>query len=101
WLAASRAGQAMQAGAQAWVSGDALGAYPALAAALTGPDSNLTGIQLAGSLRANATAVAHIALGAWQRGDTVRPDDAAPLYVRDKVAFTTAERHRGAGGNPR
>jgi len=26
---------------------------------------------------------------------------ALPLYVRDKVAYTTAERARGAGGNPR
>lgn len=29
------------------------------------------------------------------------PEEAAPLYVRDKVAFTTAERMAGQGGNPR
>jgi tRNA threonylcarbamoyladenosine biosynthesis protein TsaB len=29
---------------------------------------------------------------AWARGEAVAPADALPLYVRDKVALTSAER---------
>jgi tRNA threonylcarbamoyladenosine biosynthesis protein TsaB len=53
------------------------------------------------ALRPGADAVARLGLAAWQRGETVPAELAAPLYVRDKVAFTTAERAEGAGGNPR
>lgn len=52
-------------------------------------------------LRPDVTAVAHLGLAAWQRGDRPAPDAARPLYVRDKVAFTIREREMGAGGNPR
>lgn len=45
--------------------------------------------------------VAQLALSFWQKGLTVLPEHAAPLYLRDKVAFTTAERAGGQGGNPR
>jgi tRNA threonylcarbamoyladenosine biosynthesis protein TsaB len=51
--------------------------------------------------RPTARAVACLARGAYLRGETVAPELAAPLYVRDKVAFTTVERAAGAGGNPR
>jgi len=51
--------------------------------------------------RPDAEAVARQAWRAWQRGQAVAPDAAAPLYVRDKVAYTTAERLQGEGGNPR
>ena len=37
-------------------------------------------------------ALAALAVQAWRRGDTVDPALALPLYVRDKVAQTTAER---------
>jgi tRNA threonylcarbamoyladenosine biosynthesis protein TsaB len=41
--------------------------------------------------------VARLALDAWAHGQTVAPEHAAPFYLRDKVAFTTAEREeRGA-----
>jgi tRNA threonylcarbamoyladenosine biosynthesis protein TsaB len=53
------------------------------------------------SARPEAQAVATLALQAWQAGQTVLPEHAAPLYVRDKVAFTTRERAQGDGGNPR
>jgi tRNA threonylcarbamoyladenosine biosynthesis protein TsaB len=53
------------------------------------------------NLRADAPAVAHLGLAQFQCGLGIEPDLAAPLYVRDKVAFTTAERENGAGGNPR
>jgi tRNA threonylcarbamoyladenosine biosynthesis protein TsaB len=39
-----------------------------------------------------ASAVASIAVRRLGRGESVRPADAAPLYLRDKVAMTTAER---------
>jgi len=43
------------------------------------------------------------ALGEKQlrRGNTIIPEHAAPLYLRDKVAFTTIERQAGEGGNPK
>lgn len=51
--------------------------------------------------RPEAASVARLARQAWSRGEAVAPEQAAPLYVRDKVAFTTAERLRGEGGNPK
>lgn len=46
----------------------------------------------------HAGAVAAIALRALARGDTVVAADAAPLYLRDKVAQTVAERQAAAAG---
>lgn len=45
--------------------------------------------------------IASVAQSRWQAGQTVAPERALPLYLRDKVAFTTAERKHGAGGNPK
>lgn len=47
--------------------------------------------------------VAAVAQGRWQTGQTLAPERALPLYLRDKVAFTTAERQQGQGlgGNPK
>jgi len=45
-----------------------------------------------------ASAVARLAESRLRRGDTIRPADAIPIYVRDKVALTTAER-MARGGN--
>jgi tRNA threonylcarbamoyladenosine biosynthesis protein TsaB len=42
--------------------------------------------------RSRAAALGALALAAWQRGDTLDAADALPVYVRDKVALTTAER---------
>ncbi|MBB5216726.1 tRNA (adenosine(37)-N6)-threonylcarbamoyltransferase complex dimerization subunit type 1 TsaB [Parapusillimonas granuli] len=77
--------------------GDALDAHP-----------DLRRIQLDGAvtetgdpLRADAAAIACLALQAWRDGATLEPEHAMPLYVRDKVAYTTRERELGAGGNPR
>lgn len=39
-----------------------------------------------------AAALAALARTAWARGETLDPEQALPLYVRDKVALTTAER---------
>ncbi len=52
-------------------------------------------------MRPDAEAVAWVGEALWRAGQAVPPDDAQPLYVRDKVAFTTRERAAGAGGNPR
>ncbi|UHL66097.1 tRNA (adenosine(37)-N6)-threonylcarbamoyltransferase complex dimerization subunit type 1 TsaB [Paralcaligenes sp. KSB-10] len=78
--------------------GDALDAYPQLAAlASCGTHKVLPGQPL----RPDAEAVARLAYRAWQRGEAVPPEQAAPLYVRDKVAYTTLEREHGLGGNPK
>lgn len=83
--------------------GDALEAYPQVlgeeALAAAGDDDVV--LRRGEPLRASAETVAHLAWHAFQRGCTVPPHRAAPLYVRDKVAYTTAEREQGLGGNPK
>lgn len=79
------------------VLGDALSAYPGLRRELEGK----AGLAIGEPLRPDASAVARMALRAWHAGQAVAPELAAPLYVRDKVAYTTLERQQGAGGNPR
>jgi tRNA threonylcarbamoyladenosine biosynthesis protein TsaB len=51
--------------------------------------------------RPQAVHVARLAYLAWLRGEARAPEMAAPLYVRDKIAFTTRERTQGQGGNPK
>jgi len=51
--------------------------------------------------RPRAEAVARLGLQALAQGHTIDAGDAQPLYVRDKVAYTTAERAGGLGGNPK
>lgn len=46
--------------------------------------------------RSRAAALAALAQAAWQRGETLDAADALPVYVRDKVALTTAEREQKA-----
>jgi len=45
--------------------------------------------------------VARLARQRLHKGQVIAPEHAAPLYLRDKVAFTTLERAQGGGGNPR
>lgn len=45
---------------------------------------------------ARATALASLARAAWQRGEGVEAGQALPVYLRDKVASTTAERAAAA-----
>ncbi|PRY97619.1 tRNA threonylcarbamoyladenosine biosynthesis protein TsaB [Jezberella montanilacus] len=45
--------------------------------------------------------VARLARQRLDKGQVIAPEHAAPLYLRDKVAFTTIERAQGDGGNPR
>ncbi|MEI2417217.1 tRNA (adenosine(37)-N6)-threonylcarbamoyltransferase complex dimerization subunit type 1 TsaB [Orrella sp. JC864] len=94
WVRGQLPGWSVDAGLPVLAAGDAWTAY---AAAMPLPD----GWQADAALRPDAASVARLALAAWQRGERLAPELAAPLYVRDKVAFTTAERERGEGGNPR
>ena len=50
-----------------------------------------------------ANGVAQVGFKRWQQGQTVAPERALPLYLRDKVAFTAQERAQGQGlgGNPK
>jgi tRNA threonylcarbamoyladenosine biosynthesis protein TsaB len=70
-------------GRPAAVAGSALTEYAAALGALanTWPQA-----------RSRATALGALALAAWQRGDRLDAAEALPVYVRDKVALTTAER---------
>jgi tRNA threonylcarbamoyladenosine biosynthesis protein TsaB len=40
----------------------------------------------------DARAMLTLAAAAWQRGECVAAADAAPIYIRDEVARTTAQR---------
>jgi tRNA threonylcarbamoyladenosine biosynthesis protein TsaB len=51
--------------------------------------------------RPPAREVALVAQARWRAGQTLLPEQALPLYLRDKVAFTTEERQQGLGGNPK
>lgn len=44
--------------------------------------------------------IAQLGLWGWQQGQGIAAQFAAPLYIRDKVAFTIQERATGQGGNP-
>lgn len=49
----------------------------------------------------DAMVLGRIAYAQWQRGEVLAPRFAAPIYLRDKVAFTEAERATGLKGNPK
>ncbi|WP_395138607.1 tRNA (adenosine(37)-N6)-threonylcarbamoyltransferase complex dimerization subunit type 1 TsaB [Schlegelella aquatica] len=65
------------------VGGSALALHPGLASAC--PEAHP-------GARPAAPALLRLALGGWRRGETVDAAAALPLYLRDKVALTTAER---------
>lgn len=63
--------------------------------ALTAYAQALGGLPRAWPLaRSRAAALGALALAAWQRGETRDAAEALPVYVRDKVALTTAEREQ-------
>lgn len=71
-----------------WLAcGNALAAYPLLCERLSPYVSAWQP-----ELQPSAAAVARIAAPRLARGESIDPADAAPLYVRDKVAKTVAER---------
>lgn len=49
---------------------------------------------------ASASVIARLAFDKWQSGETVEAHLAAPIYLREKVAFTEKERAAGLTGNP-
>ncbi len=67
--------------------GNAIAAYPALAERLL-----LAGIPVQNDVLPSAGIVARLAARRAARGETIDAAMAAPLYVRDKVAKTVAER---------
>ena len=84
------------------VMGDALTACPGLACPLSLQLADAVAqVRLGKPVRASAATVAHIGRDLLISGRSVAPAAAAPLYVRDKVAFTTRERAMGMGGNPK
>jgi tRNA threonylcarbamoyladenosine biosynthesis protein TsaB len=77
--------------------GDALQAYPSLAQSRV----SRPWLMLGEPLRPDAETIARLAVKEWHVHGGIAPELAAPLYVREKVAYTTLERERGAGGNPK
>lgn len=76
-----------------WLAcGNAPLAYPALQARL-----NETAIASVPGIMPTAGAVARLAMARAERGEWIDAAEAAPLYIRDKVAKTVAER-LGEGG---
>jgi tRNA threonylcarbamoyladenosine biosynthesis protein TsaB len=75
------------------VAGNALRAFPEVAAALT--------CARAPQARAGAAAIARLAVGRFERGGAVPAEQAAPVYVRDRVALTIDERRSLAGAGNR
>jgi tRNA threonylcarbamoyladenosine biosynthesis protein TsaB len=75
-------------GSSGWLAcGSGLSAHPALRERLAG-----TATQWRPDVTPHARFVACLAAPRMARGERVDPADAAPLYVRDKVAKTIAER---------
>lgn len=73
------------------VCGNAPAAYPELAERLTAAAlSWQSAVPLAGTM-------ARLAAGRVRQGDTLDPAEASPLYIRDKVAKTVAERLQEGG----
>lgn len=77
------------------VSGDALVVFEGLTDKLSALSMLLGDTDLA-----RAETIARLGLLAYEQGRLIEPALAAPLYVRNRVAFTIAERDSGLGGNP-
>jgi tRNA threonylcarbamoyladenosine biosynthesis protein TsaB len=84
---AARVTGARGGSAAAWVAvGDAFRRYPALAAR-----AGELGARVIDDAHARADALVALAIIAWQRGAVLPADEAAPIYVRDKVALDVDE----------
>ncbi|MCL2309046.1 MAG: tRNA (adenosine(37)-N6)-threonylcarbamoyltransferase complex dimerization subunit type 1 TsaB [Proteobacteria bacterium] len=74
---------------EAWsIAGDGLVVYPELGSILPWQIA-------AAETRPTAQAVGALALAAWARGEAAAAAEAVPLYVRQRVALTSAERAAG------
>lgn len=85
----------LQTGTAVRVSGDGLCAFPLLNQQVLS-----LGAQLGNTERVQVQTLAQLALLAFEQDQLIDPALAAPLYVRNRVAFTIAERETGLGGNP-
>lgn len=99
WAGTESAAWAARAGAGWTVHGDALDVFPGLADELEALGA-VCAARRDEPVRAHAATVARLAARAWQQGQRFDAAQAAPAYVRDKVAYTTIERAGGLGGNP-
>lgn len=77
------------------VSGDALIAFEGLSERL-----QAAGFILGDTALAKAHTIAQLGAQAYEKNQLIDPALAAPLYVRNRVAYTIAERESGLGGNP-
>ncbi len=75
------------------VAGNALRAFPQVAAQLT--------FELAPDAGAGAASIARLAMRRFAEGGAVPAEQAAPLYVRDRVALTIDERRAVASAGSR
>jgi tRNA threonylcarbamoyladenosine biosynthesis protein TsaB len=75
-------------------TGSGLGLVPALAHRPESTSASTVELLALGVDRADA--LADLALAAWQAGAQADPAEALPIYLRDKVAQTTAERAAAA-----
>ncbi|MDN5843751.1 MAG: tRNA (adenosine(37)-N6)-threonylcarbamoyltransferase complex dimerization subunit type 1 TsaB [Alcaligenaceae bacterium] len=82
------------------VHGDALLVFEGLAEQLAALGYRICPAADPGHAHAQVAMVARLALSDWEAGRAVGAGQAAPIYVRDKVAFTIQERQAGLGGNP-
>lgn len=82
------------------VHGDALLVFEGVAEQLTGLGYRVSHAEDGEHAHAQVAMIARLAMPAWEAGCAVPAEQAAPIYVRDKVAYTTEERERGFGGNP-
>lgn len=53
------------------------------------------GVAVLPAFETTAADIARVGLALWQQGKTTRPEDAAPLYVRNRVALTIEQRRAG------
>lgn len=77
------------------VSGDALEVFEGLVDKLT-----TLSVLVGNTDLARSETIARLGLLAYEQGRLTEPALAAPLYVRNRVAFTIIERETGLGGNP-
>lgn len=82
-------------GVRVRVSGDGLKVFPDLMERISELD-----VLIGNTESAQVETIAELALLAYKEQRLVDPAFAAPLYVRNRVAFTIAERETGLGGNP-
>ena len=94
-------GQRLYDNKQLFFTGNALAVYAReLAESFEAKEFDFTVLPEQLTEWADATVLARLAVKKLQRGETVEAHLAAPIYLREKVAFTEQERAAGLSGNP-